>query len=210
MAANTAIIALSTLAFCAATALLIGAYKAHKVLQNQTSAVFLASFSLIATGLLLQLVVETYPSITIQTIQTIQALTGVMIGSNLLLILSSLLILSAYMLLLLAAEKIQNNAMRILSATTVVLAVIIGSQLYAVTHLTAAILTSLLAYRFYKNFLVKNSTNALIVYLAFLCLLIGHTAALFSQISLVANYIFYSLQLIGYFALFYMLWRVRQ
>jgi hypothetical protein len=137
-----------------------------------------------------------------------QGLLGVSFSNKFLLILSSLLLLSAYTVLLLVAERIHNNSMRILAALFVILTIIVSTQIYLVVHLVTAILLAMLAFRFYTNFLAKNSTNALIVYLAFLALLIAHIAALFTAISALAHYIFLGCRLIGYFALFAMLWRV--
>ncbi|MFT4249787.1 MAG: hypothetical protein ACMXYD_00275 [Candidatus Woesearchaeota archaeon] len=200
MVYSTPILALTTLTFCAAAALLVGAYKANSVLRNSTSKAFLAAFSLITLGLGMRLLVETL------------YLPTHILGLEVMVlpIMSNLFLLSAYTVLLLVAERIRNAATKILFALLLVLAVILSTYLPAVMHVTTATLLSLLAYRFYMNFLQKNSVNALIVYVAFLLLLVAQVAAVFMNTSLLAHYAYLVLTLLGYFALFVMLWRVRQ
>ena len=201
---STAALALNTLSFCAAIAMLIGAYKAHNSYKTKQSLAFLTTFSLVAIGLLLELIVETEFAAGLET--TLQTTLG--ITSSFLLILSALTLLAAYTLLLFVVEKITNTTMHVLAAALIVLTLILATQYFLVVYAVTALILALLAHRFYNNFLEKNSKESLIVYLAFLALLIGYAAALLAPISAFASLAYHGLQLIGYFLLFAMLWRV--
>lgn len=201
--ATTSLI-LNTLSFCAAVAMLIGAYKAHNIHQTRYSLAFLTSFSLINIGLLLQLILET------EFAQGLTSWLHVTLGvsTDLLVVLSALALLSAYTLLLFVVEKITSKSMYVLAAALITLTLILALQEFLVVYAVTALILALLAYRFYTNFLAKNHAEALIVYLAFLALFIGHVAALLTPVAALATVVFFSLQLIGYFLLFAMLWRV--
>lgn len=204
MALSPAALALTTLSFCAAVALLVGAYKAHNALKNTQSLAFLTSFSLVSLGLLLRLLVDTEFASGLTA--TLQATLG--ITNNLLLVLSALSLLSAYVLLLFVVERLRNTSAQLLAGALIVTTTLLSTQYFAAVHAVTALVLALLARRFYNNFLAKNSTEALIVYGAFFALTVGHLAALFSPVSAAATIIFLSLRLAGYFALFAMLWRV--
>jgi hypothetical protein len=201
---STAALALNTLSFCAAGALLIGAYKAHNTHKSRQSLTFLTTFSLVALGLLLQLIVDTEFAHGLELL--LQQALG--ITSSFLRIISALLLLSAYTLLLFAAEKIRNPSAHIIAAALITLTLVLATQYFLVAYAVTALILALLAHNFYNNFLIKASTESLIVYLAFLALFIGHLAALLAPVSAFALLAFFSLQLTGYFLLFAMLWRV--
>ena len=204
MALSPAVLGLTTLSFCAAVAMLVGAYKAHNVLKSTRSIGFLTSFSLISIGLLLRLVVDT--EFADGYAQAMQAVLG--ISNHFLLVLSGLALLSAYTLLLFVIEKQRSVSMQTIAAALIVVTTLLSTQYQLAVHAVTAVILALLAHRFYDNFLTKNSTEALIVYGAFLALTAAHVAALFAPISHAATILYLSLRLAGYFALFAMLWRV--
>lgn len=201
---STLVLALNTLSFCAAVAMLIAAYKAHNTHHTKQSLAFLTSFSLITVGLLIQLALDT--EFATGLVSTLQATLGM--GEELLLILSALALLSAYTLLLVVVEKVKQPSMYAIAAALILTTTILATEYFIVVYAVTALILALLANKFYNNFLEKNHKEALIVYLAFLTLLAAHLAALLTPISELANVAFFALQLIGYFLLFAMLYRV--
>ncbi len=177
---------LATLSFCASATLVFAAYKAHAVLRSTPSRTFLASSILIAVALCTTIVQNT------------------LLSQEFLRILYDVSILGAYTLLLLAVEKTTTPGSRVLALIAVFQTSLLAITIPVITHVVAIILLSLLAHKFYRNFLQKNSTNALLVYVAFIVLLLSHLTLLFSFTTLFSS----MLQLLAFFLLFSMLWRI--
>lgn len=190
--ANT-IFALDILVLCAAVAMAYQAHKAHRLLQTQASLAFAACFWLISAGLLAHMVADA-PA----TIVSLAA-PFVLIGS--------LLLLSGYTLLLLVVEKVTSRAMWILTFLLVVFATVLANNVWGVTNVLAVVLLSLLAHRFYNNFLRNNSNSSLIIYLAFILLVGAHVAAFLSLFNLSAQVVYLIVSIVAYFALFAVSWR---
>lgn len=191
--ANT-IFALDILVLSAAVAMAYQAHKAHRVLQTQSSLAFAMCFWLISGGLLAHMIAD--------------APATLLSFAAPFLLVGSLLLLSGYTLLLLVVERVTSRAMWILTFLLVVFATVLANNVWGVTHLLAIVLLSLLAYRFYTNFLRNNSNSSLIIYLAFILLVGAHIAAFLSLFNLSAQIVYLVVSIIAYFALFAVSWRV--
>jgi len=198
MALANIIVALDVLAFCAAIAMAYQAHKAHRVLQTQVSLAFSTCFWLIGAGLFVHVLSDASIGLA-PVLEPAYAL---------LTLIGALLLLSGYALLLLVVEKVESHAMWVLTFVLVLFAGVFTNNLWSITNLLAIIILSLLAHRFYNNFLRTNSQTALTVYLAFIFLVAAHLAGFLALFNLSAQVAYLGLSLVAYFMLFAVSWRV--
>lgn len=186
--------------------MLIQAVRAHKAVGSRQSLAFVVSFALLIVGLFFRMITDVLFEVGFSVRWLVQ-LYATHVSTNLFLLLSALGILASYTLLLLVVERITNPKMWILVTVLVLFTTILARNIYLVYHVLAIIVLALLAHAFWMNFLQKNSSNALIVYLAFFALLAAHVAALFAPLDTWPHVIFLVLRLVGYFLLFTVSWR---
>lgn len=206
---SSVVVALDLLAFAGAIAMTIQAWKAHHALGSKQSAAFLTCFALVAIGLFSRMLTDVLVSFGVPYIDFIEGL-GTLIGQQkFFLLLSALCILTAFTLLLLVVEKIKERSLWVLVFVLVLFTIFLASNIYLISHIVAILLLGLLANRFWMNYLSKNSTNALVVYFAFLSLTAAHIVALLVPFGGdVPHVVFLALRIIGYFLLFAVSWRV--
>ncbi len=208
MSLSSILVGLDLVAFAAAIAMAFQAFRAHRVIKSNRSLVFLTSFSLISLGILFRLLTDVLQDVTTINMGFVTGMPTVPLSHKLLLLMASLCILAAYTLLLLVVENVRNRSMWVLVFVLVAFTVFLATDVFLVTHILAVVLLGLLSYRFWKNFLKRNSTNALLVYLGFFSLMASHVAALLIPFGQLPHLIFLSLRLLGFFLLFAMAWRV--
>lgn len=208
MVLNDALIVLDILLVCAAIAMTAQAFKAHQSLHTKVSFAFLTSFALISVGAITRLITDITADVTIITVEYVTGITSISVTAQLLLLVGALCLLSAYTLLLLVVEGIKKLSMWILVFLLVITTVFLARDVFIITHVLAIVLVSLLSHHFYENYRKRKQTNALIVYLSFLSILLGHLSALLSVFSPAGQITHLVLLFAGFFGLFAVSWRI--